>query len=237
MNWTGFYVGADAGFVSNRSVSDQASPGTYFTPAQLSAFNVAGTDTFGARGFNAGVHAGYNWQVRPFVVGIEADYGAFRTRATRDLFLNFPGGIAAQLHSEARSDWLATARVRFGYSYGIVFAYLTGGAALASINARFAYLDSNTAFANLEASGSKIGWVIGAGAEVAIAPGWTLRAEYLRLAFSSSVQGRIVNPANGFFNPVELNADLNSDLVRFGASYKFYWPAPALIEPVVTVKN
>ena len=87
----------------------------------------------------------------------------------------------------------------------------------------------------------KAGWVIGAGLEVAIAPRWTLRAEYLRVEFSGVTgASRIVNGA--LFNPINFSADHKSDMVRVGVSHKFQWwweepPPPVAPGPVVVTKD
>jgi hypothetical protein len=94
---------------------------------------------------------------------------------------------------------------------------------------------------------------MGAGLEVAIAPRWTLRAEYLRVEFTGvNGVGRITNPGTaaiagvaggpGTFNPISLSADHKSDFVRVGVSHKFQWwseePVPPVTPgPVVVTKN
>ncbi len=241
-SWTGFYVGADAGFVSNRSLTTtQASAGSYFTPGpvgQLAVFNAIAPDTVSARGFDAAVHAGFNWQLRPFVVGIEAEYGAFRTRAVRDTAF-IASGVQSQLHNEVSVDWLSTARIRLGVGYSVWLFYLTGGAAVTGLKASSSYVDSAVGQPNgaVAVSQTTLGWTIGAGVEIAIAPGWTVRGEYLHLDFPSvNGTGRITNPATGAFNPTAFNADLRSDMVRLGVSYKFAWYTREVAPVVVTSK-
>jgi outer membrane immunogenic protein len=254
-NWTGFYVGADGGFVSNRSLSTpqaSISANSYLTggapfTGTLATFNASAVDTLSARGFDAGGHAGFNWQLKPFAVGIEIDYGAFRTRATRDVtFALSPTAVVSQLHSEASTDWLFTARPRAGWVYSIGFAYVTGGIAVTGLSAKTTYIDNaNIPQPNgvVSAAETKIGWTVGGGLELAIAPRWTVRAEYLHLEFPSVVgAGTITNPANGRFNPTALSADLKSDIVRVGVSHKFQWwfepdvaPPPGV--PVVVTKD
>jgi outer membrane immunogenic protein len=239
-NWTGFYLGGDVGFAASRSVSSLlASGGTYFTPAQVTIFNTNASDTLAPRGFDASIHAGYNWQLRPFVVGVEVDYGAFRARTSKDIAFGLSPAVSSQLHFDAKTDWLATARIRVGYTYSAALVYLTGGAATTGFNVSANYLDSATAFGSVSTTSSKFGWVIGAGGEFAIAPGWTVRAEYLHVTFGAgTVQGSITNPVNGLNNPIALNVDLSADIVRFGASYKFSWQSePPPPEPAVVISK
>jgi outer membrane immunogenic protein len=261
-NWTGPYLGADAGYVSSRSSTSYlvtvppSSP--YLNTSQALLFNQAAPDTISARGIIGTLHAGWNWQLKPFAVGIELDAGAFRTRATRDTCLLQPQGplvvsacpglpfVFAPLHTETSTDWLLTGRVRSGWVYSTGFLYLTGGLAVTRLRAATSYVDTVTlgnptgfsSFTEL-----KMGWTIGGGVEFAIAPRWTVRAEYLRVEFpSGSTTGQITNPINGFFNPTTFSADLKADIVRAGFSYKFEWlPThelpPASESVVVTTKN
>jgi outer membrane immunogenic protein len=262
-NWTGFYVGVDSGIISSRSYSfTQATfpaapciPATLCTPylqaGTAATFNANAVDTISTRGTEAGVHAGYNWQLKPLTVGLEIDYGLFRTRDVRDAAFSLTPTIAsqlvAQLHSETNTDWLFTVRPRVGWVYSVLYGYITGGAAFTNISASTRYSD-NAVSAGVPngfvtTSQSKAGWTMGAGLEVAIAPRWTLRAEYLRVEFSGVTgAGRITNPVNGFFNPISLSADLKSDLVRVGVSHKFQWwseePVPPVAPgPVVVTKD
>jgi outer membrane immunogenic protein len=82
--WTGFYVGANAGYAWGHS--DPASsftcpaPGAcpYNVPVQLSAFNAAGTGILSPNGFTGGGQAGYNYQSGQLLYGVELDIESFR---------------------------------------------------------------------------------------------------------------------------------------------------------------
>jgi len=68
-SWTGFYVGASAGFISQDTVQTDVD-GDWRVSGGVPG------DTFGVPGigFIGGVNVGYNWQTAPnWVVGIEAD--------------------------------------------------------------------------------------------------------------------------------------------------------------------
>lgn len=82
--WTGFYVGANAGYAWGHS--DPASsftcpaPGAcpYNVPVQLGAFNAAGTGNLSPNGFAGGGQAGYNYQSGQLLYGVELDIESFR---------------------------------------------------------------------------------------------------------------------------------------------------------------
>jgi len=251
-NWTGFYVGADAGLISSRSLSStQAtfSPTPYLlgTPVSgdtIATFNANAVDSISTQGTEVGVHAGYNWQLKPFAVGLEIDYGAFRTRLVRDTPFQLSPTVVSQLHSETNTNWLFTVRPRVGWVYSVLYGYITGGVAFTTINASTLYSDNaaNRASGLVATSQSKAGWTIGAGLEVAIAPRWTLRAEYLRVEFSGVTGVGRIAAVDGSFNPTSLSADHKSDVVRLGVSHKFQWgweePVPPVAPgPVVVAKD
>jgi outer membrane immunogenic protein len=71
-SWTGIYIGVNGGYGwSNGIVTEspfQSFPGTAVVPADF-----VGQNVYGAL---FGVHAGYNWQVAAFVLGVEGDFDA-----------------------------------------------------------------------------------------------------------------------------------------------------------------
>jgi outer membrane immunogenic protein len=98
-SWTGFYVGANAGY------------GWASTDSGLSDMN----------GFVGGGQIGYNWQgASPLVLGIEADFqgtGQSRTDTVGAFSL------------EQKLPWFGTVRGRIGYAFDRVMLYATGGLA------------------------------------------------------------------------------------------------------------
>src|SRR5690349_21869302 len=63
-NWTGFYIGAHAGWTESETRYDFNTAGHY---------NLLAGDSFryNTNGFMGGGHAGYNWQTGQFVLGLE----------------------------------------------------------------------------------------------------------------------------------------------------------------------
>src|SRR4051794_10679491 len=80
-NWTGPYIGADAGYVSSRSVTSYLASlpqsSAYLNANQVLLFNQAAPDIVSARGVTGTLHAGWNWQLKPFALGIELDAARF----------------------------------------------------------------------------------------------------------------------------------------------------------------
>jgi len=188
-NWTGAYIGINGGGAWGRpdwtSVPDLSS-GTY----NLSGGLVGGT-------------AGYNLQTgEPFVWGVEADLAWSGVRGTVPPMSCVPS-------CEMRSDWLATARLRFGYAFDTIMPYVTAGAAISRLVASTAGAPLGTDRA------SNLGWTLGLGVEFVIWGPLTAKAEYLYADFN----GFTCNVACGG-GPISINAREN--IVRAGLNYRIW---------------
>jgi high affinity Mn2+ porin len=193
-DWTGFYIGAHAGF--GRGASSAVLTDLAIT---------ASSGSFG--GVIGGVQAGYNVQLSSgIVLGAEAD-------------ITFPNYLAsnsiAALLATPRSDvveqldYAGSLRGRIGYASGHWLAYATGGLAWAGER-----------FVNTPAIGSeekelnvRLGWAAGAGVEYAFAPHWSLRLEYL---YSRFEQADIRFPS-----ATQISSSLDLQSIRVGLNRKF----------------
>ena len=121
-DWTGFYVGVNAGGGLGRNRSDLTVPFTSFDTTYLSPTGGLG-----------GAQIGFNWQTNsflgPIVFGIEADIQGAGLRDNRTSLIGL-GGFNAQYSD--RLDWFGTARGRVGIVTGSVLSYVTGGYAYGS---------------------------------------------------------------------------------------------------------
>jgi len=109
-NWTGAYIGINAGGGWGRSSFD----------------GVPSTGTFNVRGGVVGGTLGYNWQSGAAVLGLETDLDWSGLRGSA------PCGA---LSCETRNNWIGTARGRIGYAFDRFMPYLTGGLAYGNIKA------------------------------------------------------------------------------------------------------
>jgi outer membrane immunogenic protein len=110
-NWTGPYVGINAGGAWGNS-------------------NWSGNPTgdFDVSGGLVGATIGYNWQVpNNFVLGVEGDVAW--TNISGSTNNNCAAGC------ETANNWLATVRGRVGYAYDRILPYITGGIAFGDIEA------------------------------------------------------------------------------------------------------
>jgi outer membrane immunogenic protein len=107
-NWTGFYIGINAGGAWGTSRWDSA------TSFDVSGGLVGGT-------------LGYNWQSGPFVFGVEGDIDWADISGSTN--------AACPLGCRTENGWLGTARGRIGYAFDRFLPYVTGGLAFGDIKA------------------------------------------------------------------------------------------------------
>jgi outer membrane immunogenic protein len=109
-NWTGFYLGLNAGYGFGKS--DWDFPAVSPSPT----------------GVLAGGTIGYNFQVGLWVWGIEGDFDYFGMKGSTDCFVGDS--------CESKATWIATGRARLGYAgWNKWLPYITGGAAGAALKA------------------------------------------------------------------------------------------------------
>jgi outer membrane immunogenic protein len=247
VNWTGFYVGLNAGGAWGRSDVNTTVPcpaalvpGVYFTctPAINTAGLVAttGSGTASGSGFTGGGQLGYNWQNGSVVLGLEADIEAFRIKATRQASGTFTGfamqsGSTFTVTSTVDTNWLFTGRARAGVAFGDVLAYVTGGVAVTDLRASHSYVDNFTfgGFTPTGASGTwggsstRVGWTVGGGLEWALNRNWSVKAEYLYLNFGSITTSGVVTQvgAGGYSHAISTAADLTAHIARAGVNFRF----------------
>ena len=200
-DWSGFYVGGHLGY------SRGDGRNTLFDPDPTAANSSFGS-LFG------GLQFGYNYRLPSrLLVGIEGD-------------ISFPNylddGIVASRSTPSSAvteklDFVSTLRGRAGYAFDHWLFYATGG--LAWSQARLLE-DSNSTGNQDKVLRLRSGWALGVGAELAIAPGWTARLEYLydRLGKAS---GTFPSGAGYESTTVELNS------LRIGLNRKLDWTGAA----------
>lgn len=157
LGWSGFYVGLETGIAQNVVTLNGSFPGP-FTEKQ--------SDT----GALFGAFAGYDHQVSNWVFGglVDADYVG-----TNDLVFGGKAGTHYDL------DWIATARVRAGFLPSEkLLLYGTGGVALAGASSSFFFGDLDS---------TRVGYVVGAGAEYRIDQNWSLKGEFLHHNFGNVI--------------------------------------------------
>lgn len=229
-NWTGFYVGLNAGYAwGTADTSSSIAAGTYFATTSVPAVNRVGSGTVDAAGFTGGAQAGYNWQSGNLVLGLETDIQSFKLGGSRSGSGVYPCCAPAvfSVNNSVDTDWLLTFRPRLGMSLGNTLLYVTGGLAVTSLHGSATFSDNccvgTGARGAASHTGTKAGWTVGGGAEWALNRNWTLKGEYLYVDFGSVTSGGTIAflaaPANNA--PLSNSADLTAHIGRVGVNYKF----------------
>ena len=249
-NWAGSYFGVNAGWAWGRShavtTSDcSGSPSAFdwyycdsATPDNGLAVDASGTGWMSGDTFIAGVQAGHNWQIDKFVYGLEADFGSFHLKGSRQAsgpYVVDYNIVSASFDSYTigtgfQTDWLFTMRGRLGWTtdrllreHDRLLIYATGGMALTNLKTSFTFSDTEGAAASGSASGRRAGWALGAGLEYMLNERWSVKGEYLHVDFgdvctSGTITSQIFGV--GYSQGIGTCADLTADLARIGINYR-----------------
>lgn len=206
-NWTGFYVGAHAGYAWHSGDFQMNGP----FAAQLGYPAKSATSP---AGFIGGFQAGYNYQINQIVVGAEADVG-FTSGTDRGVYYGANGG---SLNVTSKGSMLSTVRLRTGYAIDRALIYVTGGFAFSNTKAEGTLtVPAGTPVAqgvySGNVSGNRQGWALGAGFEYALTNNITARAEYLY--YNVGDKNFQLDPNN------TTKIQFDGNVARLGVNYKF----------------
>ncbi|HEY4143008.1 MAG TPA: outer membrane protein [Pseudolabrys sp.] len=213
-DWNGFYLGVNAGYAV---ANNPGKATTVFIPSGVTDDNID-ADT-GAKGWLAGVQAGYNWQSGPLLLGVEADIQATGQKGTA--CLGCTPAIGSTNSVESKLPWFGTVRGRLGLTNGPVLFYTTGGLAYGQLETT-AMTSAGTPNSLVDVSSTKTGWAAGGGIEAALSGNWTAKIEYLYFEFGS-VSGLTPRFVAGGGGPVfgSYLSTFTDHLVRAGLNYRF----------------
>jgi len=201
--WTGFYVGANLGGAFGNS---------------RTSFNLAGLQppSFDTelRGVIGGAQAGYNWQSGPLVLGLEADIDATSLSGDRTAPCIAPLCGALSASYSQKVPWFGTVRPRIGYATGSFLVYATGGLAIGDVDTS-ATATVGPLAATHSQSETRSGFAVGGGAEMALAPRWTARIEYLYVDLGRSTTTYLAAPL------LTSKARVDVNLIRTGLNFHF----------------
>jgi outer membrane immunogenic protein len=243
-SWTGFYLGANAGGGWGRSSAD-----VVFDPRPHTGVidSAVGSASHAINGGLGGLQAGYNWQARAFVFGLEADIeitgqkGNSKSTGTVTTLQDClapcvpppPLVTTGKLDYAQKLPWFGTMRGRLGVTPADGWLlYATGGLAFGEVtaDANFALPAGNQCFgpcppapsgsAASSFSQTRAGWVVGAGVEAAFGGGWSGKLEYLHLDLGS-VSNSFTSTIHPFDGTLTAHSLVSDEIVRVGVNYRF----------------
>jgi len=248
-NWSGFYIGGNAGYSWGRASTDGSQTGTQ-NVSEFVAFSgvlrpgfpvvtpLAATPLTGranVNGFVGGGQAGYNWQRGTWLFGLEGDIQGSDEHGSADVCVVAGCAIGTGLFTaNYKLDWFGTARGRIGFlPTDRVLLYATGGLAYGEVSATAPLIPSW--------GSTRAGWTVGAGAEAAIDQHWSVKLEYLYMDFGNfgGSSTTATNVATQLGVPVRFNtvttttftsafsSRFTDNILRVGLNYRFGGPAVA----------
>ncbi|MBR1274440.1 outer membrane protein [Bradyrhizobium sp. AUGA SZCCT0283] len=202
-DWTGFYIGVNAGVGLGRDRFQH----DFLGVGSVYSFYVSPQGGF------AGGQVGYNWQtgsvLGPIVFGVEAD---IQGAGLSDDRTTFNEAVVLRNYNQ-KLDWFGTARGRIGIANGPVLSYVTAGFAYANVktSASATFGGVTNTFSNERTQG---GWVVGSGVEAALGGNWTGKIEYLYLNLGNKSDIAALAAAT------PINTELRENIFRVGLNYR-----------------
>jgi outer membrane immunogenic protein len=226
-DWTGFYVGVNAGGAFRGSNTNGFNNAVFFGGAAPFGGFVANNNGGNSARFIGGGQAGVNWQINQFVLGVEGDGQALVGGNNNNNNNNF-GGSGSNGNNVG---FLGTVRGRAGIALDRFLVYGTGGVAFGSNSWPNTILGTvggvPTFFTANNRNNLRVGYAAGAGVEYAFTPNWSVKVEYL---FTDLGRNNRTFLAPGGVAGLTFNNREQNHIVRAGVNYRFGWlpPAPVL---------
>jgi opacity protein-like surface antigen len=227
-SWTGLYIGGHIG-----GAQEYSNLGDPFG-------SVSYGDHVTSPGFIGGGQIGANYQIGNVVLGAGADLSWASSQGDETCF-GLNGGLFFSSDCSAHPTLLSTLTGRLGYAFGRTLVYAKGGAAWERNNVDMAVnRNPGNDFLTSTNSYGEWGWTVGAGAEFALTPAWSVFAEYDYAAFASENVATPYVPGNPLpGNQVGPTASWSNNIQEFklGINYKIgadptLWPNGALTPPL-----
>jgi outer membrane immunogenic protein len=212
-NWTGFYLGAHAGY----AWADKQ----YFLPAG------ADLDGATAEGGIVGAQAGFNWQTGRWVLGaeVQASWSHLRkgvpyVEPSNIRFFTDLSGLVNNVRIGTTVENLGSVAGRLGYAWDRLLVYGKGGGAWADDLYRTFNRDLPGEPLLASARDTRWGWMVGAGLEYGLTANWSAKIEFDYFDFGKdritvvSVPG--VTPPTRDFDVEQTMA-----LIKAGINFRF----------------
>jgi len=208
-NWTGFYIGLNAGY----GFANTNSTATISGNSVIGSGTATGSNNL--NGFAGGAQIGANWQWDAFVLGLEADFQGTSQSKTS----SFACGAGCVITGTGKIPWFATLRGRAGVAMDRVLVYGTGGAVWLHASDKITASGGGITATLIDTSDTKTGWTAGAGVEVAFSQNWTARIEYLFVDVKPTLTAAVPAAIGG--GTATANVTIKDSIIRAGVNFKF----------------
>jgi outer membrane immunogenic protein len=205
-DWSGFYLGLNAGGASSRECYTMTSvAGVALAPAPSEGCH-------DATGGLAGGQFGYRWQAANWVIGVEAQGDWANLRGSNPSLT-----ALVPYMNQTKVDGIGLFTGQVGYAWNNTLLYAKGGAAVTDNKYNSFFTGSGITWNT--ASDTRWGGTVGAGVEFGVAPNWSVAVEYNHLFMGSpSVAFPPTAIAVGRTDKIGQNVDMGTVRVnyRFG---------------------
>jgi outer membrane immunogenic protein len=210
-DWSGYHIGVSGGYAGGSA--SYVSNILGFTAGTV--YDVP--SSYGRSGFIVGVQSGMSWQFsNNIVLGYESDYNYTDGNSSNS---GGWGGLA--LNNDLR--YFGAERLRFGYAFGRILPYVTGGLAYGQFHTNGIFNAGGLLFPTAD-SNWQAGWTVGAGVEYAVFNNISVKAEYL-YASMQGTSGMGVGYNAATLAPVAYRTytvnSLDTHIARVGINYHF----------------
>jgi outer membrane immunogenic protein len=219
-NWTGFYVGVNAGYSwGSTDVDYSQGAGIFGNPPNPGGVFAASYDLH-PNSFIGGGQIGYNYQSGNVVWGLEADIQGRHKSDSESLVFN---PFQDRFTLTDTQGWLATFRGRLGYAMNNWLLYATGGLAVGKVEHEVFQASSiPIGSRSISDSDTRAGWTVGGGVEWAFAPHLSLGAEYLYVDLGASTLSMPAQLVNGLpYGATSVDFHDRSHIARVKLNYRF----------------
>lgn len=200
-DWSGFYIGADGGWVQRRNCWDFVT---------LGGLVAACNDRSGGL---IGGQIGYRWQASQFVFGLEAQGDWTDLKTTRTTFFD------PTLSIRTKTDGLGLFTGQIGWAaWNAALLYIKGGAAVTGNS--LTIFDTATGVGLAGTNTTRWGGTVGVGFEYGIAPNWSVGAEYDHL-FMGNTSSTYTATDPRLLGTLNDHVKQDLDMVTLRVNYRF----------------
>jgi outer membrane immunogenic protein len=225
--WSGFYVGAQAGYLQGtggdtdlcvRANFEGETESECFSDSDFEGPTGLDIGDNDMDGVTVGGYLGYNYRIDSIVLGLEGDFNWDNASGSNS--------ILGELNYDTAINWDASIRARLGFVVDErALLYVTGGPSWLNTE-----IDSNICSLQGDGPGvnascgdesTEFGWQLGAGAEFAMTEHLSLKAEYLHGWYGDADLDLAKASLGDESIKYQLKQNLQTNVVRVGVAYHF----------------
>lgn len=207
-DWSGIYVGGTVGAFSGEMTESDIMMDDMVVPFEPLLFDL--------NELALGVTAGANMQMGHLVLGVEADYNWINAEAVADRSQTGDAFIVS-----VNLKQIATLRGRAGFAVDNVLFYATGGVALAEAEGNVSDIYQRGTYSYSDTQ-SFLGWVAGAGVEVAVTEQISLKGEALYQDLGSRTYTFVPSDTDDVpYDQITAEGALQGWTARVGLNFRF----------------